>query len=78
MRFGDYIKKKRREDPRELTLKDVADTLGLSISFLSDIENNRRKAFDSDKIEIFAKQLNLSEEEKATVNDGDKMKENSG
>ena len=69
MRFGDYIKKKRLNDPRELTLKDLSERLGISLSFLCDIENNRRKAFDTDKIEIFAAELKLTEEEKAYLYD---------
>ena len=63
IRFGDFIKQKRLNDPRELTLKDMSERLGISLSFLSDIENNRRKPFDKDKIEKFAQVLNLSDEE---------------
>ena len=37
MRFGEFIKSKRLADPRELTLKDVAEKLGVSLSLLSDI-----------------------------------------
>lgn len=69
MRFGNYIKQKRHEDPRELTLKDVSEMLGISLTLLSDIENNRRKPFDSEKIEIFANELNLSKDEKTTMYD---------
>ena len=69
MRFGDFIKQKRLNDPRELTLKDMSERLGISLSFLSDIENNRRKPFDQDKIEIFAAELGLSDEDKAKLYD---------
>ena len=69
MRFGDFIKQKRLNDPRELTLKDMSEKLGISLSFLSDIENNRRKPFDKDKIEKFAAELNLSAEDKARMYD---------
>jgi len=69
MRFGDFIKKKRQDNPRQLTLKDLSERLGISLSFLSDIENNRRKPFDSDKIEKFAEILDLSDIEKATLYD---------
>ncbi|MGR6836791.1 helix-turn-helix domain-containing protein [Syntrophomonas erecta] len=69
MRFGDFIKQKRLNDPRELTLKDMSERLGISLSFLSDIENNRRKPFDQDKIEIFAAELGLSDEDKAKMYD---------
>ncbi|MDD4781277.1 MAG: helix-turn-helix transcriptional regulator [Tissierellia bacterium] len=69
MRFGDFIKKKRINHPDELTLKEVSKMLGISLSFLSDVENNRRKPFDKDKIEMFAEKLGLTEEEKATMFD---------
>ena len=69
MRFGDYIRKKRQDDPRELTLSDMSKQLGISLSFLSDIENRRRRPFDAEKIEIFANYLNLSKEEKARLYD---------
>ena len=69
MRFGQFIKAKRLADPRELTLKDTSSALGLSLSMLSDIENMRRKPFDSDKIEAFCEYLDLSPEDKARMYD---------
>jgi transcriptional regulator with XRE-family HTH domain len=69
MRFGDFIKKKRLNHPDELTLKEVSQMLKISLSFLSDVENNRRKPFDKDRIEKFAERLGLTEEEKATMFD---------
>jgi transcriptional regulator with XRE-family HTH domain len=69
MRFGDFIKKKRQNDPRELTLSDLSKELGISLSFLSDIENRRRRPFDPEKIEHFARFLGLTEEEKALMYD---------
>lgn len=69
MRFGAYIKSKRLKDERELTLKDVSNELGLSLSLLSDIEQGRRKPFDSEKIEKFCEFMKLSEEEKALLYD---------
>lgn len=69
MRFGDYIKKKRLEDSREITLSDMSKKLGISLSLLSDIENRRRSPFNADKIEIFAEYLGLSENDKAWMYD---------
>lgn len=69
MRFGEFIKKKRLQDERDLTLKDLATVLGVSLSMLSDIEQCRRKPFDSDKIEQFCSYLNLSDEDKALMYD---------
>lgn len=67
--FGDYIKRKRLEDPRELTLKDVSAALGLSLSMLSDIEQGRRNAFDDEKIVKFCEYLNLGESELSELRD---------
>ena len=69
MRFGEYIRSKRIKDPRELTLKDVATVLGVSTSLLSDIEQGRRKPFDSDKIEKFSEYLQLSDADRARLYD---------
>ena len=69
MRFGDFIKRKRMNDPRELTLSDMSKKLGISVSFLSDIENRRRRPFDPEKMEIFAKFMNLTEDETAKMYD---------
>jgi len=69
MRFGDFIRKKRLEHADELTLKEVSGMLGISLSFLSDVENNRRKPFDREKIELFAGKLGLSPEDKAAMFD---------
>ena len=69
MRFGDFIKRKRMTDKRELTLSDVAKELGISLSFLSDIENRRRRPFDAEKMEILAKFLEMSEEETGRMYD---------
>lgn len=69
MTFGEYIKHKRMRDSRELTLKDIAERLGLSISLLSDIEQGRRKPFDSDRIDLFCAELNLSDDDKAHMYD---------
>lgn len=45
MRFGSIYKSEKAWDERELTLKDIAKELGLSLSMLSDIEQGRRKPF---------------------------------
>ena len=69
MRFGQFVKAKRVADPRELTQKDVADQLGISLTLLSDIEKSRRKPFDSEKIEIFCRYLSLSDEDRSRMYD---------
>ena len=69
MRFGEFIKAKRLADSRELTQKDVADKLGISLTLLSDIEKGRRKPFDSAKIEAFCDFMGLSESDRSRMYD---------
>ena len=42
MRYGQFLRAKRISDSRELTMKDVARELGVSVSFVSDVEQGRR------------------------------------
>ena len=69
MRFGDFIRKKRLADPRELTMQDVADHLGFTIQYISAVENRYKRPFDGEKLEMLAEFLNLSEEDSATMFD---------
>jgi len=69
LRFGDYIRRKRLADPRELTMQNVADHLEISLSYMSAIENNRKPPFDGDKLEALAEFLRLSEEDTAMMFD---------
>lgn len=69
MRFGEFIRAKRLADSRELTQKDVADRLGISLTLLSDIEKGRRKPFDSAKIETFCAFLGLSDSDRSRMYD---------
>jgi len=69
MRFGDFIRKKRLEDPREITMQHVADHLGISLSYMSAIENKHKPPFDGGRLEELAKYLNLSEDDTAMMYD---------
>lgn len=69
MRFGDYIRKKRLADPREVTMQHVADHLDISLSYMSAIENCHKPPFGEDKLELLAEYLNFTEEEKAMMYD---------
>lgn len=62
MNFGDYIKNKRLTN--KYTMKDVADKLGLSISYLSDVEKGRRNPFEFEKLVLLSEILHLSDIEK--------------
>ena len=59
--FGEFISKKRVE--QKLTLRKMADLLGVSAPFLTDVEKDRRNPFDMEKLTQLAKILNLSKEE---------------
>ena len=67
--FGVFINEKRLADDRELTLRDVSEELGISLTLLSDIEKGRRKPFDNEKIEKFCDYLNLTVEDKTKMYD---------
>ncbi|MFA5545886.1 MAG: helix-turn-helix transcriptional regulator [Sphaerochaetaceae bacterium] len=65
--FGEYLKHKREE--KQISLREVARTLGVSAPFLSDVENNRRGPLTEERLADLAKVLNLNEEEKAEMYD---------
>ena len=69
MRYGQFLRSKRIADPRELTLKDVAEELGVSVSFVSDVEQGRRKPYDEEKTEKLIEFLKFTEEDIATMYD---------
>ena len=69
MRYGQFLRSKRVRDGRELTLKDVAEELGVSVSFVSDVEQGRRKPYDEVKTQKLIEFLKLSEEEVALMYD---------
>ena len=61
--FGEFISKKRVE--KKITLRKMADMLGVSAPFLTDVEKDRRNPFDMEKLTQLAQILNLSKEENA-------------
>jgi transcriptional regulator with XRE-family HTH domain len=65
--FGEYLKHKREE--KQISLREVARTLGVSAPFLSDVENNRRGPLTEERLADLAKVLNLNEQEKAEMYD---------
>lgn len=69
MRYGQFLRSKRVGDGRELTLKDIAEELGVSVSFVSDVEQGRRKPYDEVKTQKLIEFLKLSEEEVALMYD---------
>ena len=55
--FGEFISKKRVE--KKITLRKMADMLGVSAPFLTDVEKDRRNPFDMEKLTQLAQILNL-------------------
>ena len=69
MRYGKFLRSKRISDSRELTMKDIAVELGISVSLVSDVEQGRRKPYDEEKTQKLIKFLHLSEEDTALLYD---------
>ena len=69
MRYGQFLRSKRLSDSRELTLKDIAEELGVSVSFVSDVEQGRRKPYDEEKTSKLIKFLKFTEEDIALMYD---------
>lgn len=66
-KFGDYIAQKRLE--KNISLRKMADMVGLSAPYWSDIEKNRKNPPSLDKLELIASILGLSEDEKTVMLD---------
>ncbi len=60
--FGAYIAQKRVE--KDVKLKPIAEKLGVSVTYLSDIIKGRRNPPDIEGLEALANALNLNEEER--------------
>ena len=63
--FGAFLQMKREE--KGITLRKMAELLGFSAPFLSDVEKDRRNPPDLSKLEQIAEILGLSYEEKQTM-----------
>lgn len=59
--FGDFLNKKRVE--KQITLRKMADMLGVSAPFLTDVEKDRRNPLDMEKLKQLAEILELSKED---------------
>ena len=69
MTFGRFIRKKRLESPDELTLREVSEMLGISLTMYSDIEKGRRVPGETFDYEGLAEILGLDSSEKALMYD---------
>ena len=63
--FGTFLNTKRIE--KRITLRKMADMLGISASLLCDVEKDRCNPFDKNKLTNIARILDLSDEEKGQM-----------
>lgn len=63
--FGEFFQKKREE--KRITLKKMAEMLGFSAPFLSDVEKDRRNPPELAKLEQIADILGLDDDDKQTM-----------
>lgn len=65
--FGEYIAGKRKA--RDISLRQMAENLGITPAYLSDIEKGRRNPPDIETLIKIAKLLHLTPDEKNTMLD---------
>lgn len=63
--FGEFLQKKREE--KQITLRKMAENLGMSAPYLSDIEKGRRNPPEIEKLGQIAQILLLSDEDNTTM-----------
>lgn len=67
MNFGDYISQKRKE--KNFTIRELANKLDISFTYLSDVEKGRAKAFKQEILKKLIDVLQLNDDEKDKLND---------
>lgn len=67
MNFGDYISQKRKE--KNFTIRELANRLEISFTYLSDVEKGRSKAFKQEILKKIIEVLQLNKEESDILND---------
>lgn len=65
--FGAFIARKRLE--KDVKLKPIAESMGVSVTYLSDIIKGRRNPPDLEGLEALARALNLDKDERAEMFD---------
>ena len=65
MNFGAFLQRKREE--KGITLRKMAEMLGFSAPFLSDVEKDRRNPPELAKLELIAQILGRTYEEQETM-----------
>ena len=75
LNFGDFLKRKRTE--KKITIRKMAEMLGITAPYLNDIEKDRRNPPEMEKLELISQILMLSDEDKTTMFDLAGKKRNS-
>ena len=65
--FGEFLQRKREE--KQITLRTMADKLGFSAPFLSDVEKGRRNPPEFSKLEQISEILGLTTEDERAMYD---------
>ena len=65
--FGEFLQRKREE--KQITLRKMADKLGFSAPFLSDVEKGRRNPPEFSKLEQISEILGLTTEDERAMYD---------
>ena len=75
LNFGDFLQRKRTE--KKITIRKMAEMLGITTPYLNDIEKDRRNPPEMEKLELISRILMLSDEDKTTMFDLAGKKRNS-
>ena len=73
--FGEFLQRKRTE--KQITLRKMAEMIGITAPYLTDIEKDRRNPPKMEKLELISQILMLNDEDKTTMYDLAGKKRNS-
>ena len=73
--FGEFLQRKRTE--KQITLRKMAEMIGSTSPYLTDIEKDRRNPPEMEKLELISQILMLNDEDKTTMYDLAGKKRNS-
>ena len=73
--FGEFLQRKRTE--KQITLRKMAEMIGITAPYLTDIEKDRRNPHEMEKLELISQILMLNDEDKTTMYDLAGKKRNS-
>ena len=73
--FGEFLQRKRTE--KQITLRKMAEMIGITAPYLTDIEKDLRNPPEMEKLELIFQILTLNDEDKTTMYDLAGKKRNS-